>query len=662
MKGKKILSGILGATILCGAAPTAYAVNFNVPNITASKSADDEIIFQTGFDSEQDVSQFTGRGGVETIAAVTDDGHSENTCMKISDRTAGWNGPQLALAGKCEAGTEYLVSAWVKAQWYNSIKISLEYTDSEGERHYNNLNSAVSQGEWVEIPEVKFSFSEDVTNVYIYIEAGDKADIFIDDFVLKKAPVLDIQQDIASLKDVYSPYFKFGTAVTASELASKTRQELIKKHFNSITLGNELKPDAILNQKACQEAGEYDPQISLASARSILNFARDNNIPVRGHVLVWHSQTPDWFFKVGYKDDGEWCDKETMLKRMENYIKNVFTAVKEEYPDVDFYAWDVVNECFTDQGTPRQPGEQGANGSNNSAWVKVFGDNSFIEPAFTFARKYAPEGCKLYYNDFNEYCDGKTKAMVALAEDLSAKGVLDGLGLQSHLDTGFPTAAAYEKALKAFAETGVDIQVTELDITTSDTTENGLKTQADMYSDILDSIMKYSDSISSVVVWGTTDDASWRAAKLPLLFDAEYVAKPAYYSIIDGLDIPATSEPTTAAPTDAPTTAAPTEAPTDAPTDAPTTEAPTAAPTTGTPDTTLWGDADGDGDVTINDAVVVMCYTSNAAAYADSVVNMDAADVYSHGDGISNMDALSIQKYCAEVISELPESYVDDVD
>lgn len=129
MKGKKILLGILGATILCGAAPTAYAVNFNVPNITASKSADDEIIFQTGFDSEQDVSQFTGRGGVETIAAVTDDGHSENTCMKISDRTAGWNGPQLALAGKCEAGTEYLVSAWVKAQWIQFYKISLEYTE-----------------------------------------------------------------------------------------------------------------------------------------------------------------------------------------------------------------------------------------------------------------------------------------------------------------------------------------------------------------------------------------------------------------------------------------------------------------------------------------------------------------------------------------------------
>lgn len=655
MKGKKILAGILGTAILCTAAPAAYAVNLNVPSITSLKSSDDGIIFQTGFDSDQDISEFTGRGGVETISVITDDGHSEDTCMKISGRTAGWNGPQLLLDGRCEAGTEYLVSAWVKAQWYNSINVSLEYTDSEGTRHYSPLKTVVSQGDWVEVPETKFTFAEDVTNVYVYIEGSDKADLFVDDFVLKKAPVLEIQQDIPSLKDVYSPYFKFGTAVTASELASKTRQELIKKHFNSITLGNELKPESILDQKACQAAGEYDPQISLASARSILNFARDNNIPVRGHVLVWHSQTPDWFFKEGYDNSGEWCDKETMLKRMENYIKNVFAALEKEYPDVDFYAWDVVNECFTDQGEPRQPGEQGANGSNNSAWVKVFGDNSFIEPAFTFARKYAPEGCKLYYNDFNEYCDGKTKAMVALAKDLSAKGVLDGLGLQSHLDTKFPSAAAYEKALKAFAETGVDIQVTELDITTEDTSENGIKTQADMYSAILDSIMKYSDSISSVVVWGTTDDASWRSAKLPLLFDENYTAKPAYYSIIDGLDVPPTSEPTSAAPTTEPPTAAPTTA-------EPSTEPPTPAPTTENPDKTIWGDADGDGDVTINDAVVVMCYTSNATAYADSIVNIDAADVYSHGDGISNMDALSIQKFCAEVISELPESYVDDVD
>ena len=95
-----------------------------------------------------------------------------------------------------------------------------------------------------------------------------------------------------------------------------------------------------------------------------------------------------------------------MLQRMENYIKNVFAALEEEYPTVDFYAWDVVNEAWLDNGSPRTGGGQSEN-ANYSGWVKVFGDNSFIEPAFEYARKYAPKNTKLYYNDLNEYMTKK---------------------------------------------------------------------------------------------------------------------------------------------------------------------------------------------------------------------------------------------------------------
>ncbi len=231
-----------------------------------------------------------------------------------------------------------------------------------------------------------------------------------------------------------------------------------------------------------------------------------------------------------------------MLIRMENYIKNVFAAVKKEYPDVEFYAWDVVNECLLDDGSARQPGSQ-EEGSSKSPWVKVFGDNSFIKPAFEFAKKYAPEGCKLYYNDFNEYMPGKREAIVALTEEINADGhFIDGIGMQSHLGTDvFPTANVYEKALSMFAATGLDIQITELDqmISSADKFEE----QAKYYSDIMDVIMKYQDSVSAVVFWGTTDDMSWRASKYPLLFNEDYTAKPCFYSIVDGFE--GTTEPVT---------------------------------------------------------------------------------------------------------------------
>ena len=110
------------------------------------------------------------------------------------------------------------------------------------------------------------------------------------------------------------------------------------------------------------------------------------------------------------------------------------------------------------------------------------------------------------------------------------------------------------------------------------------------------------------------------------------------------------------------TTAAPTTASTTAPTTAATTsdkDEPTTVPPTSLPDDMLWGDADVDGEVSINDAVKIMSYVANKNNYPISEKGLILADVYSNGDGISNMDALSVQKYCAEIVAELPESFQD---
>ena len=547
---KRVLAGVLGGVLLGTSVPFTTA--------TAADVETGAVIYSSDFEDTGESLPFTGRGGVESISITSSQAHGGSSSMMVSDRAKGWHGPQLLLHDICQPNKEYTVSAFAKTEWYNSVKLSLEYTDTAGERHYSNLASGTSNGDWTEFSNVKFSFTSEVSKVYVYFECNDASTLYIDDFTLAEAPIIPIEEDIASLKDVYSGYFKVGTAVMASNLSSPSFMDLVQKHFSgSITFGNELKPDYVLDQAASQaKGGNTNPQVNFSQADALLKYCAANKIPVRGHTLVWHSQTPDWFFKENFSDDGDWVDKDTMITRMENYIKNVMEGLATQYPDVEFYAWDVVNEAWQDNGTPRAAGSSKSENPDSSAWTRIFGDNSFIEYAFQFARKYAPAGCKLYYNDFNEYMPQKTTAIYDMAMELKEKGLIDGIGMQSHLDVGFPNASTYEKALSKFASTGLDIQITELDITTSDTTEAGLEKQAQMYSDIFDLCVKYKDNISAVVIWGVTDDQSWRATRVPLLFDENFKAKPAFYAIVDDVKpiAPITTTVTTTASSETTTT------------------------------------------------------------------------------------------------------------
>ena len=617
----------------------------SIPLSSGVSAADTGDLLVTDFE-DGDVSAFSKRGDTDTsvIGTSDTDPHSGKLCMSVTERSKGWNGPSISLeALGCEPGVRYVASAWVKTQWYNDCKLSMQYTNADGDTQYTNLCSVNSNGDWVEIPPTKFSFSADMKDVQIYIECNDAVDLYVDDFSLTLAPSYPIQTDIAGLKDVYANYFKIGGAVTASELAPQSTRDLILKHYNSLTLGNELKPENMLDQKACQayleETGDNTvPQVRLGgAARTILDFCRDNKIPVRGHVLVWHSQTPGWFFKEDYTTEGEWVDKETMLKRMEAYIKGVFAVLEAEYSDVDFYAWDVVNEAWLDDGKPRTGGMYDEN-ANYSGWTKVFGDNSFIEPAFEYARQYAPKGCKLYYNDFNEYMPQKTAAIIEMAESLKAKGLIDGIGCQSHLDVrsgsdAFPSANVYESALKKFTETGLDVQITELDATVNSNDEAGFAAQAQYYSDIMDAIVKYADSISAVVFWGTTDDQSWRASKTPLIFNEDYTAKPAYYSIIDGIDF---TEPETTQPADV-TTLPP--------------ETTTASSESGVkPALGRPGDADENNKLDVADAVLVARVVGNDPTVSEeiSAQGLTNADVDGKS-GISDGDLTKILRTLANL-------------
>ena len=274
--------------------------------------------------------------------------------------------------------------------------------------------------------------------------------------------------------------------------------------------------------------------MNIDAARKQLDFVKENNIKVRGHVLVWHSQTPDWFFKENFNDDGAWVSKEVMIKRLENYIKNLMQTLKDEYPEVEFYAWDVVNEAFSEQGTMREAGSNNIV-SGQSAWVKVFGDDSFINYAFKFARKYAPEGCKLFYNDYNEYTPAKRDGIIKKIKELVKEGNIDGIGMQSHIGMSYPSIELYEEAFRKYDELGLEIHITELDIDQKSNSQENMLDLAQRYQDVFNLFKKLVNkgvNLTAVITWGISDSSSWIGG-YPNLFDTDYQAKDAFYAVAD---------------------------------------------------------------------------------------------------------------------------------
>ena len=502
-------------------------------------------------DFEDGTQSWNGRGSA-TAERSTKYAHSGTTSLYVSGRTQLWNGATRSMSDIMEAGGYYKVGTYVlydSDQYSDTQKfsINLQYDYNGKENYYTIATETANKGEWQYVGS-EFTAPEGATNFYIYVQTGytsapkeqDLMNFYMDDAVGERLPDPAIQDDITALKDAYSDYFKIGCACTGSEFAQGATKDLIKKHYNSLTLGNELKPDSVLDQALSQkyvaETGDDTmPQISLNEADEMLKFAGENKIPVRGHVLVWHSQTPDWFFKENFDPNGAWVSKDKMTKRLENYIKTVMETLKKDYPDVEFYAWDVVNEAASDAGTIRDAG------SNNevdgqSAWVKVYGDQSYIPLAFEFAKKYAPAGCKLFYNDYNEYSPNKQAYIISdILKPLVEKDLIDGVGMQSHISMSYPTIDLYKSAMQQYADLGLEVQVTELDVSEKSNEYANQLALAQRYQDVFKMYKEMKDSgvnLSAVVLWGITDSTSWIGG-YPLLFDKDYQAKPSYYAVID---------------------------------------------------------------------------------------------------------------------------------
>jgi len=340
---------------------------------------------------------------------------------------------------------------------------------------------------------------------------------------INTAPVQAGSDELPSLHEAYSEYFSIGAAVNSSTI--NTHRNLIEKHFNSLTAENEMKFDHLQPREGF---------FTFSRADEIVKLARENNMKVRGHVLVWHSQTPDWVFV----DKGKTASREVLLERMENHIKTVV----ERYKD-DVYAWDVVNEAISDDGyqTHRE----------DSPWYQIIGED-YIAEAFRIAHEADPEA-RLFYNDYNAVQPQKMNKIYNMLKGLLEDGVpVHGIGIQGHWDISSPSVIDIMQAIEKYASLGLEVQITELDISVfpwndrrklAEPTAEMLEKQNKRYQALFNLFKRYQDELTGVILWGVADDSTWKdnhpvqgRKDWPLLFDEDHQPKGAFWEVIQAAE------------------------------------------------------------------------------------------------------------------------------
>ena len=481
-------------------------------------SEENRMIYQSNFFSGTD--RWYARSAGSAHIEATQEG-----TLLISSRSDNWHSPGRDF--KLKQGVRYELSVKVRQSDAKTARFMISVAHSlNGLESYENLGSAsAAQGEWTT---VTGSYTAGMFDRFVlYVETSDAPGISfeIKDFSVTSAEIaFEEAQTLPSLKEVYADRFDFGTAVTFSELFNADRMAFYASQFNIMTPGNEMKPDYIFDAfKSAQLARTDETAVAVRfdSAKPLLEFAKANGIKVHGHTLVWHQQTPEAFFHEGYSPAKPLVTREVLLARLDNYVREIMTYLDSNYPGV-VVSWDVVNEAIDDNSGKLR----------DSKWLTIVGED-YVDRAFEIARRHAPEGTLLFYNDYNTAILVKQMGILTLLNSLIPEGNIDGYGFQMHHDVAFPSSMQIAESVRRIAQTGLKLRVSELDVTIPDTSEESYAKQAKMYAQIMNTLNLYKDQLLAVQVWGVTDDLSWRASQYPLLFDGQAQPKPAFWAVVD---------------------------------------------------------------------------------------------------------------------------------
>lgn len=616
-----------------GSKVSLISVTFELKEGSGGQITYDDNIIDNGDFSKQDFSSWSASlGGATITAEPVEDGANigVTTCGAITrsnDPSKSYECFAQDITGKVREGEEYEFSFWAK--------LSDAYKDSENKKlkasqktvqfqpYYVNGNDkevydttglisgtsaqVLEAGKWTKF-EGTYKIPSDAKKVVIRIlEQGDWQEpgscimgkYYVANVSMKKItkPKPEIENNIeawkASVTKSLGTGSIAGTAIMSSEIKDDTLMELVEKHFNAVTLGNELKPDALFNYQIGQSVectpitfkgkelkvpvvNDKKENLDFSRADEMLdkilewNAANPNNkIRVRGHVLVWHSQTPEWFFHEDYNVAKPYVDKETMNRRLEWFISSVFDhyfgkAANGKYDGL-FYGWDVVNEAvngntYRDDKVTSDASDTSTSDTrhgSNSMWWRVYQSNEFIINAFKYADQYAPKDVELYYNDFGETDNTKCEGIVKLINDVKSvkEARLDAFGMQAHYNVDGFSAAQFKSVAKKYAAAAGKVQLTELDFKASSTYDGTAATKESEYTkmaychknlyEAIKALKKEGTNVSGLTVWGVIEPNSWLhsqsdlgggasgSAQCPLLFDGNYKAKPAYWAYVD---------------------------------------------------------------------------------------------------------------------------------
>ena len=347
-------------------------------------------------------------------------------------------------------------------------------------------------------------------------------------------PPVTTSQAPTILSDTFRDNFTMGVALSSpqSDDFNSQSRRIALEHFNGVTPEFELQPSFV-----APEEGVFD----FDRADRLVDFALQNNMTVRGHSLLWHEQTPDYFL-VGSRED--------IRQRLETYIGTVM-----EHFSGRIHIWDVVNEAVS---TDLFRGDDGVGPDRNTIWYEAVGNADYIDWAFQAARAADPNAL-LFLNDFETEEPRKAGWFRDIVRRLIERGVpIDGVGHQVHLrleSTAESVLASIDAIQNEFPH--LVTHVTEMDITMytdpGSCYESGtnclpdlgpnpplelLRQQAQIYRDVFAGLTQRS-FVEYVSLWGVTDGDSAAnnnpAVRFnhPLLFDRDGEPKPAFFAITD---------------------------------------------------------------------------------------------------------------------------------
>ena len=499
----------------------------------------------------------------------------DNTFINSSEYSSKWNGtvydllPLITASGhKVSDFTQVNVTINLLDANKNiientggaSIKLSVKNSDWAGFVDANGMQSGKEQGLQLD------AYPSGQTALYLVVQNSIEAVKYIQvtSVVMENkgkkdaTEAIESYQSLASLGEKYG--FKFGTNINGAALKNTELTKLIKYHFNSTTFSNEMKAYSLLSQSASQNAyfDENSPAVmNFTKADSMVAYAVENGLSIRGHVLTLDADMCDWFFREGYKKDGAYVSADIMKKRLKMYIDEVMTHFEEKYPGA-IYCWDVVNEAVADNAGEFADDDvrhvRQVRGGKTNLFYDYIGSD-YVELAFWYAYETRAKlqaansktNIKLFYNDYNTFATygaNKRDAIIQLVKSINSFAsdgnggylkLCDGIGMQSYIG-GYGQQSGcmndnditlVKNAIEKFAENNVEVHVTELAVRNYD--NDAEPEHAAFYKKLVQTYVDINKAaqaagktgpITSLSIWG--------------LFDAPYLSTADYSYKMNG--------------------------------------------------------------------------------------------------------------------------------